>query len=165
MNTADQSLFPIDTAFKRRWAMHYVRISEDDGPVVAVPLTAHDREGVPWRRFFTVINRHIVNHTQSDDKDKQMGPWFINVPYGRMIEAESFCSKVLHYLWNDVFRLGVREVFRPELRTYDELVRDFRNDEAVFAGEVLKELRLRRTDEAGEPQTLASVDGEEPGSQ
>jgi hypothetical protein len=139
MNTADQGLFPMDTAFKRRWAMHYVPIAATEGPDVRVPLHRKDAHGVAWRTFFTVVNKHVVDHTGSDDK--QMGPWFLGQP-SKIVEAQSFCSKVLHYLWSDVFRGAPGRLFEPEVKTYDVLVDNFHQGKHVLHKALREELAL-----------------------
>ena len=146
MNTADQSLFPMDSAFKRRWAMRYVPISADAGPDARVPLRAQDDTGVEWRRFFTVVNERIVVHTRSDDK--QMGPWFVSAPKGGFVSADAFCSKVLNYLWADVFRDNPGQLFAPEVTTFDVLVRRFYGNQDVLATTVLAALRPARPEQS-----------------
>jgi hypothetical protein len=156
MNTADQNLFPMDSAFKRRWAMRYVPISKNEGPDARVPLRAQDGVGVPWRTFFTVINVWIVEYTKSDDK--QIGPWFVHAKNGGWLSAEVFCSKVLHYLWTDVFRGDRAQIFRSDVTTYDVLVQRFRANQHVLADDVLNALGAAR--ENAEPVlTTGDVSG------
>lgn len=98
MNTSDQSLFPIDSAFKRRWDWKYTPIkNEAKGHVISL----HDRQ-YDWWEFLELVNKRIEKVTESEDK--QMGYWFTKPDKGNEISAEKFVSKVIFYLWNDVFK-------------------------------------------------------------
>lgn len=100
MNTSDQSLFPMDSAFKRRWDMEYVPISDaDKGWKVEIK----NGEFISWYDFLQWINKVILEKTQS--QDKQLGYFFVK-PSGnsRVITRRQFINKVIFYLWNDVFR-------------------------------------------------------------
>lgn len=105
MNTSDQSLFPIDSAFKRRWDWEYVRISEGrDKQNNNEPLRwyiAINEEQYDWWSFLNKINERIGSITSSEDK--KLGYFFCKADDGK-ISAEKFVSKVCFYLWNDVFK-------------------------------------------------------------
>ena len=95
MNTSDQSLFPMDSAFKRRWAMEYVPINLEHG--VAKEFTFEVKgEKYSWVEFLSKVNPLIRKAT--DSEDKQMGEFFIK---GQITEEE-FKNKVMFYIWNDV---------------------------------------------------------------
>lgn len=97
MNTSDQSLFPIDSAFKRRWEWKYVPISDArEGWTLSIGGKRYD-----WWKFLTEINRNIDDITKSEDK--KLGYFFCKAVDGT-ISAETFVSKVVFYLWNDVFK-------------------------------------------------------------
>jgi hypothetical protein len=131
MNTSDQSLFPMDTAFRRRWGLQYVGVETTTTVRTRVRLHAGDREGVAWVDFAKVLNEAIVEHTRSDDK--QMGPWFVQrAPNDTYVADVQFRSKVLFYLWSEVFRDAPQKVFHPAVRTYDQLVRRHGDGQSVF---------------------------------
>ncbi len=98
MNTSDQSLFPIDSAFKRRWDWQYVPIA--DMPTKNWTLQIGSLQ-CGWYEFLAAINEKIFNLTRSHDK--QLGYFFVKTPNG-IINEMLFLNKVLFYLWNDVFR-------------------------------------------------------------
>ena len=89
MNTSDQSLFPMDSAFKRRWDWQYVPIEYDDA---RTNLTINVGEGYNWGDFISSVNKQIKEHTQSEDK--QLGNRFVS-PRNGIISPEQFVSKVL----------------------------------------------------------------------
>ena len=102
MNTSDQSLFPIDSAFKRRWEWEYVPI-EDAGKGWQI-----DVGGVKyiWWSFLEKINDVIATETSSEDK--QLGYFFVKAK-DKVIDAKTFVSKVIFYLWGDVFKDNLPE--------------------------------------------------------
>ena len=97
MNTSDQSLFPIDSAFKRRWDWHYVPIS-DAGKKWMIEVNGAQYD---WWKILEAINEKVYHATYSEDK--KMGYFFCKANDG-VISAEKFVSKVIFYLWNDVFK-------------------------------------------------------------
>lgn len=139
MNTSDQNLFPMDTAFRRRWGMEYVPVDSEEMPGTLVPLHGKDRTGVSWARLMKPLNEAIVKHKRTDDK--QMGPWFVKSGQtDGLVDSIEFASKVLFYLWNDVFRDEPSAVFAADIDRYDELVRRFQAGKVVFNETVQKAL-------------------------
>ncbi len=97
MNTSDQSLFPMDSAFKRRWEWAYVPIDLEKAKDISFIANG---KSYPWADFLSTVNQKIYNVTKSEDK--QMGTFFVS---GRtVIEAEEFKNKVMYYLWFDIFK-------------------------------------------------------------
>ena len=141
MNTSDQSLFPMDTAFRRRWGLQYVGVETTAAVKTRVRLHSNDREGVAWVDFARVLNDAIVEHTRSDDK--QMGPWFVQrAPGDAYVAAVQFRSKVLFYLWAEVFRDAPQKVFHSSVRTYDQLVRRHGDGQTVFSEAIVAKLGI-----------------------
>lgn len=119
MNTSDQSLFPIDSAFKRRWAWKYVKIEEpkEDDNKMFIELEEKDGTPVqkPWIEVITTINTYIKRKLKSSDK--QIGYWFVksdcevevsedsgNKKKRKGISIEQFRDKVLFFLFDDAFK-------------------------------------------------------------
>ena len=99
MNTSDQSLFPIDSAFKRRWDWRYIPIDYTDrGHYIDCGDTQYS-----WADFLQKVNDKVESVTQSEDK--KLGYWFMgNGAEQKEITIDRFVSKVVFYLWNDVFK-------------------------------------------------------------
>jgi len=97
MNTSDQSLFPIDSAFKRRWEWVYMPIKDhkDKDYKIEIDDTTYD-----WWGFLEKINS-VIN-TVTNSEDKKLGYFFVKTD--KKIDAKKFVGKVLFYLWNDVFK-------------------------------------------------------------
>ena len=97
MNTSDQSLFPIDSAFKRRWDWKYIKIADaQKNWQIKVDTKNYD-----WWQFVQAINYFVFDATQSEDKN--LGYFFAKAKNG-IINAETFVSKVIFYLYTDVFK-------------------------------------------------------------
>ena len=97
MNTSDQSLFPIDSAFKRRWDWQYMPISNGKkGWLIEANGKRYD-----WWQFLQKINDKIGSTTNSEDK--KLGYFFCKAKNG-VIDADTFVGKVVFYIWNDVFK-------------------------------------------------------------
>ena len=117
MNTSDQSLFPIDSAFKRRWEWKYMNI-KNEGKEWKIDVKIKDANGeeklVDWWGFVRKVNDIIASMTSS--ADKQLGYFFCKADKktpektsepnseNNLISVDTFVSKVLFYLWNDVFK-------------------------------------------------------------
>lgn len=95
MNTSDQSLFPMDSAFKRRWAMEYVPINLENETAMKYTFEVNG-EKYSWVDFLRKVNPLIRKAT--DSEDKQMGEFFIK----GQISEDDFKNKVMFYIWNDV---------------------------------------------------------------
>jgi len=115
MNTSDQSLFPMDSAFKRRFDWEYVPISftDEEGnekEAATYEIEIFDEKGAPckregdkpylWKNFVEKINTKILDITKSEDK--QLGEFFIKPDRGNVISNKRFLGKVMFYLWNEV---------------------------------------------------------------
>ena len=96
MNTSDQSLFPMDSAFKRRWDWEYIPV--DYNEIRSDFVITIGEEKYHWLEFLKIVNERIRKAT--DSEDKQMGNFFIKTN----VSEDEFKSKVMFYLWNEVCR-------------------------------------------------------------
>lgn len=132
MNTSDQSLFPIDSAFKRRWIWKYIPIANAElGYKIQVGNHQYD-----WWTFIDKVNGEIEGATKSEDK--KLGYFFAKAD-NNIIAADTFVSKVVFYLWNDVFKdsydktifkndLTFHKFFRPNGDPKIEVIDQFMHD-------------------------------------
>lgn len=98
MNTSDKSLFPMDSAFKRRWEWEYVPINYSADILSGSFDITIGEKVYSWVEFIQSVNKHIFDLTQSEDK--QMGNFFIK----HSVDESEFKSKVMFYLWYEVLR-------------------------------------------------------------
>lgn len=105
MNTSDQSLFPIDSAFKRRWDWEYEPIKyKNTGWKIVIDDTEYS-----WVSFQRIVNERIFDATNSEDK--MLGDYFVN-PSDGVITDKVLLNKILFYLWNDVCKDGEGDIFK-----------------------------------------------------
>ena len=97
MNTSDQSLFPIDSAFKRRWDWKYMPI---DTKKENWNIEVNGKKYL-WSDFLEAVNEQIFEVTKSEDK--KLGFYFCRAN-NHVVDAEKFVGKVIFYLYNDVFK-------------------------------------------------------------
>lgn len=137
MNTSDQSLFPIDSAFKRRWDWKYVPICQGksdgkDGLEKGMLLDWKIETSAGnnrWWNFLRAINGIIESTTHSEDKE--LGFFFCKANKDGVITADKFVNKVVFYLWTDVFKTyGFRsDIFNKDEDGQKKLAfKDFFND-------------------------------------
>lgn len=169
MNTSDQSLFPIDSAFKRRWDWRYIPIDYTDrGHYIACGDTQYS-----WADFLQKVNDKVEAVTQSEDK--KLGYWFMgNGAEQKEITIDRFVSKVVFYLWNDVFKdFGksgntiFKETFDKFHKFFDfggnpkkDIVKAFLDALGVQSGEIVAGVPEEGTQKNGIDYTKYSFDGE-----
>lgn len=100
MNTSDQSLFPIDSAFKRRWGMEYVGVNYTDAEQFTVVID--ETHKYSWSEILKGLNGYIKQEKHSTNKI--LGNRFIQSDENNVISAVAFRDKVLFFLFNDVFK-------------------------------------------------------------
>ena len=106
MNTADQSLFFMDSAFKRRWDLKYIPINYEESELINVEI---ENTKINWLDFIQVLNKLIADKLESENKC--IGQWFIK-PVNNIIKEDDFKNKLLHYLFFDVFHHDRLEIFK-----------------------------------------------------
>jgi len=125
MNTSDQSLFPIDSAFKRRWDWRYIPIAQgknEDGTEKKWEIEGQGENS--WWTFIQGINEVIDVTTHSEDK--KLGFFFCKAQDG-VVKKETFVNKVVFYLWNDVFKVYG---FKSEI--FDKKGKDDKTEKITF---------------------------------
>ena len=121
MNSADQGVFALDTAFKRRWDFEYIGIDNGEEKVNELLFKFKDGE-FRWNNIRKSINRKLIE--KGINEDKQLGPFFVKSSRNsKYIDTEQFKSKVLMYLFEDAARSCRSFFFGDELKTYSEICR------------------------------------------
>ena len=147
MNSADQGVYPIDTAFRRRWRQVYVPIDYAVAPqgTVSVVLRNGQFRNVNWFEFARVLNNHLIA-SLSIAEDRLLGPWFVNPE--DLAAAGGVPGKILIYLWDDLLRHhGRDQVFDvASVGTFGELTTRVQDGLHIFSDELLGKL-----DEAAVP--------------
>ena len=138
MNSADQGVYPIDTAFRRRWRQEYIPINYDESPEgdVIIAKSSNNSSPVRWRDFARIVNHHLTSRL-SIAEDRLLGPWFITAE--DLAGTDTIPSKVLIYLWDDLLRHHGREQLFDlnVVRSFGELSHRVANNQHIFIEELL----------------------------
>jgi len=145
MNSADQGVYPIDTAFRRRWRQEYLPLDYDDGPTgnVSYVDAMGNRHTLKWRAFIKILNTHLTgNNALGIAEDRLLGQWFVKP---KELDGKGIPEKVLLYLWDDLLRHEGREhVFNSgatsEMQTYGDLVLEAGAGQRFLSDSILEKL-------------------------
>lgn len=139
MNTSDQNVFTMDTAFKRRWQFEYLPIKFESTHSFAhenIPTTT-----ISWQKFVEKFNDFIMNAKASGyfvSEDKQIGPYFVSK--SELLDLELFANKVLLYIWDDVVKVNKQIIFNSSINTFANLVEQFKVDPLSVFNDKFKDL-------------------------
>src|SRR5690625_5236513 len=109
MNSADQGVFPMDTAFKRRWSFEYLNIDENDNEIDKYYVDINGEE-IKWNSLRKAINNYLSE--KGVNEDKLLGPFFIDI--NTMKEDRSSLSSGKDSINKDIFN----EVFKNKVLMY-----------------------------------------------
>lgn len=112
MNTSDQNVFTLDTAFQRRWHMQQIpNIFKEDHSFADTPIMD---TSVTWRAFNETINDIIITkNPMSSTEDKRLGTYFIKAQ-DLQADSKAFPEKVIKYLWDDAVKFSRDTIFRDK---------------------------------------------------
>ena len=143
MNTSDQNVFTLDNAFQRRWDMQLVpntvdknNANEKNQMEATITVT---NQTITWEDFQQTINAVIGEKSNesglSSMEDKRLGCWFVKAE-NKEISKEIFANKVLKYLWDDAFKFYHQEMFKGDIKNFEELYKTFLDEGfSVFSDE------------------------------
>ena len=129
VNSADQGVYPIDTAFRRRWQQEYLPLDYKKGPVGKVSYVDknNNRRTIKWQFFVEALNNFLTSiEDQSIAEDRLIGQWFVKV---KELDGKGIPEKILLYLWDDLLRHEGREkIFDlDKIKTYGDLAKAVEN--------------------------------------
>ena len=167
MNTCDQNVFTLDTAFKRRWESEEIPNefkSGSDLEDLYIPYIFDDAQNkITWRYFVEVINDKIKNAIESEffGDDRQIGCYFVKKSYlcdstdihdfnyisslEYKEKSKKFANKILEYLWNDVAKVNKEKWFKSGIKTLHDAISAFEENKQVFADDLHTELMNTKT--------------------
>ncbi|QQW84581.1 McrB family protein [Helicobacter pylori] len=125
MNTSDQNVFTLDTAFQRRFSMQFIENSFDNVDDDFKNMKILDTE-ITWKEFCTTINEKIAQNNEglSSMEDKRFGVYFVSID--DLKSKENFAHKVIKYLWDDVFKFDRNIIFNTiKFNTLEAVVKNF----------------------------------------
>lgn len=149
MNSADQGVFPLDTAFRRRWETFFLPIDFQECPEGSVRVVS--KRGVlfklRWKDFGPALNHFLLGIADiSISEDRLLGPWFVS---NQDLENSPYIpEKVLLYLWDDLLRhAGRSKLFSDEIKTFGRLRQFIGTETKIFSDEFLEHLEEYALDE------------------
>ena len=143
MNTSNQNVFTLDTAFQRRWDMRLIHNEFTEKHDFIIEGTNWS-----WRKFAEAVNIHLEKGDSITSEDKRLGAWFIKPDTekddgSKEISKERFANKVLKYLWDDAFKFNRNELFNTErYPTLEKVISAFNKGESsdIFEQQFSSEL-------------------------
>lgn len=158
VNTSDQNVYVMDTAFKRRFEWEYVStIPQDDfdnNPEISIIDQNGNEQQILWEDFFETLNDYIVNELELNE-DKQIGPYFVKFSIDDKISAEKrlnhnnnlIKNKLLQYLWEDVASVSnmtsENKLFSENISSFSALYSKYENKKIIFSNSFLKALQSK----------------------
>lgn len=153
MNTSDQNVFTLDTAFQRRWNM---RMVENDVYKSQIAQKNILDTNIKWAKFADTINELIIakNVGMTSSEDKRLGAYFVTEKDLRFFTTadgitqekaddrnHNFPEKVLKYLWDDAFKFTRDEVFKSDYDSLEKLIKAFETAQgdkrfSIFADDI-----------------------------
>ncbi|MBR6200689.1 MAG: AAA family ATPase [Spirochaetales bacterium] len=134
MNSADQGVFPMDTAFKRRWEFEYIGIDDNEDKVKDYEIPIPNGKNVKWNNLRKAINNRLIS--LGINEDKLLGPFFLSksILENAMNDTDNFVklfkSKVLMYLFEDAAKMKVGQIFNinNDKKIFSEICKKFDKD-------------------------------------
>lgn len=146
VNTSDQNVFAMDTAFKRRFTWEYVSPKVDEASFENNPdIEISSDMTVSWYKLYTTLNDFITRDLGLTE-DKQIGPYFIKFGHSQMNPEELVKDKLLQYLWEDVdvvarrMNGGARSLFDSKIASFADLYDSF-GKKTVFSNKFIEKLK------------------------
>lgn len=124
MNTSDQNVFTLDTAFQRRWEMHLIK---NDVTKAEHADDSIEGSSVSWGKFASITNEEIIRFGEEtgSSEDKRLGAYFARL---NELSKDKFPEKVLKYLWDDAFKMDRYSYFNESMTSLDNVIDVFRDD-------------------------------------
>ncbi|MHA3062872.1 AAA family ATPase [Acinetobacter sp. ANC 4641] len=141
MNSSDQAVFPLDTAFKRRWIFEYLPIDFTNCATGLIPINDMKINEVEWKNLAQAINTVLTELEVVEDK--LIGPWFIRDSdlVDDMVKA-TFIGKVCSYLWDDALKYkNKNKIFKKDIHGYGNLHQTYTDGLPVFSQEFIEVLQ------------------------
>jgi len=129
MNSSDQAVMPLDTAFKRRWNFEYIQIDMTNAPEgnIDIPINGN-KMSVTWKKLASEINNLLTS--KGIPEDRHLGPFFLSK---NEINEGGLKNKLFIYLWDDLLRHQVKDIlFTSDIKTFGQLIQHVNNNLDIF---------------------------------
>lgn len=139
MNSADQGVMPMDSAFKRRWNFEYIGINDGSSEIEDSEITLEPYGTIKWDKLRRYINDALTDANVNEDK--LIGPFFLSEKELKSTAIDSiFKSKLLMYLFEDVLKHRKSKIFKPGFNTFSKIIEAYDKGEGIFDFDIEKTL-------------------------
>lgn len=147
MNNADQGVYPLDTAFKRRWSFEYIRLNQNEKELnenYKIQIKKGENGKIlSWNLFRNNLNDFLLENGIYEDR--LIAPFFIKDEEfnEEILEEETFLNKLMMYIFDDVLKhkLSIRrKLFRENILSFSKLITSYEEGEEIFSNEFIKRL-------------------------
>lgn len=146
MNSSDQGVMPLDTAFKRRWNFKHIKLNENEDETreweIELNFLAEEdfdkKKSIKWNQFRSIINKRLKE--KNIPEDKLIGPFFLSEEEMQN-NSDAFKNKLLMYLREDVLRHNYNYLFKNDLYTFSDIIEAYENGENIFIKSVYDKLK------------------------
>lgn len=148
MNSSDQAVFPLDTAFKRRWIFEYLPIDFTECATGLIPIYHTHLSDIEWKNLAQAINTVLVQLKVVEDK--LIGPWFVkDSDLTENTAKNTFIGKVCSYLWDDALKYKSHndEIFKRDLHGYGQLHQMYSNEKCIFSEKFIEILKNQKDED------------------
>jgi hypothetical protein len=140
MNSADQGVYPVDAAFKRRWNFEYIGINDGSEAVKNFYIDLKPFGKVNWDQFRRDINQNLTNSELNINEDKLIGPFFLNSYELQSSDIDGIIkSKLLMYLFEDVLKHRKGIFFKPEYNSFSKIIEAYDEGKNIFCFNISQE--------------------------
>ena len=151
MNSSDQGVFQLDTAFKRRWDFEYLSIdftnylSFEEFSDNKILIKCPEEENFSWRDFAETINTTLLKENITEDR--LLGPFFLSMSELKSDKLNKIiANKVLIYLWDDVLRHETKNIiFGEDYNSFSRLQSEFIEAKNIFSDNFIESLRQHKS--------------------
>ena len=135
MNTSDQNVFTLDTAFQRRWDTKHIKNDVLNSKIAKEKIVGNE---IDWGTFADQTNKKILKYSEeiSNAEDKRLGAYFVKIDE---LEPEQFSEKVLKYLWDDAFKMKHDAIFKDDIHSLDVVLEKYQDTTVDRLKAVLRE--------------------------
>jgi hypothetical protein len=147
MNNADQGVYPLDTAFKRRWSFEYIRLNQNEKELnenYKIQIKKGENGKIlSWNLFRNNLNDFLLENGIYEDR--LIAPFFIKDEEfnEEILEEETFLNKLMMYIFDDVLKhkLSIRrKLFKENILSFSKLITSYEEGEEIFSNEFIKRL-------------------------
>ncbi|OQY42231.1 MAG: hypothetical protein B6227_02765 [Fusobacteriia bacterium 4572_74] len=162
MNSADQGVYPMDSAFKRRWHFEHIGLDENENKFGDKDKTYEltyqqesetegaEKKTILWNEFRKIINENLLRDNVSEDR--LLAPFFIKENNFKLKENNIyelnegvFKNKILMYLFDDVLRHKRKNIlFDENIKSFSQLIKACEDGKVIFSKEIIEKLDIKK---------------------